>query len=69
MCRILEWMGLSEEKKWAGSKETVDSGEVVGGVRGDQKTGPTKKERWAWETVGTGSQGEGSWCQRTWAGS
>lgn len=53
-------MGLSEKKKWAGPKETVDSGEVVGGVRGDQKTEPTKKERWAWETVGAGSQGEGS---------
>lgn len=33
------------------SKETVDSGEVVGGVGGGaQKKGPTKRERWAGET-------------------
>lgn len=37
-------MGLSEEKKWAVSKETVDSGEVVGGVRGGQKRAPPREK-------------------------
>lgn len=52
-------MGLSEEKNWAVSKETVDSGEVVGGVGGGSKKGPHQERKVGWGN-GTGPQGGGS---------
>lgn len=66
-CRILEWMGPSEERKWAGSKETVESGEraeswVV------KKKDPPREKAGLGKVWGAGSHGEGSQCQGTWAG-